>query len=203
MHPRCTRAARVTRVSPFAPRAPRPRYARSGDRTEDARKGRRPATGREKRKRRGPPRRAMSLLSAAVRTTRDVRAPRASPTTPRVAASWHEPLSFLSSSCAPMCAPAAGEGLKSGRASRAARFAREESGYRDHLFETPPARHCPSGRFSCSPPWASLRPHRRAATNSSLQSARTQPTLGWVDPPRRDPQKYVSSAPRVSIVAFS
>ena len=81
------------------------------------------------------------------------------------------------------------------RASRAARFAREESGYRDHLFETPPARHCPSGRFSCSPPWASLRPHRRAATNSSLQSARTQPTLGWVDPPRRDPQMYVRVCP--------
>ena len=49
-HPRCTCAARVARASSVAPRAPRPRSARSGDRREDARQGRRrrPATGREK-----------------------------------------------------------------------------------------------------------------------------------------------------------
>ena len=46
-HPRCTRAACVARTSPAAPRAPRPRSARSGDRREDARRGRRSATGRE------------------------------------------------------------------------------------------------------------------------------------------------------------
>ena len=46
-YPRCTRAARVARTSPVAPRAPRSRSARSGDRTEHARRGRRPATGRE------------------------------------------------------------------------------------------------------------------------------------------------------------
>ena len=61
-HPRCTRVARVARASPVAPRAPRPPSARSGDRREDARRGRRPATGREKRTRRGQPRRAMSRL---------------------------------------------------------------------------------------------------------------------------------------------
>ena len=47
-HPQRTRAARVARASPVAPRAPLPRSARSGDRREDARQGRRAATGQEK-----------------------------------------------------------------------------------------------------------------------------------------------------------
>ena len=49
-HPRCTRAARAARASPVAPRAPRPRSARNGDRREDARRGRRPATGHASRR---------------------------------------------------------------------------------------------------------------------------------------------------------
>ena len=49
-HPRCTRAARAARRAPVAPRAPRPRSARNGDRREDARRGRQPATGRASRR---------------------------------------------------------------------------------------------------------------------------------------------------------
>ena len=44
---------------PSPPRAPLPRSARSGDRREDARRGRRPS---KRKTRRGPPRRAMSVL---------------------------------------------------------------------------------------------------------------------------------------------
>ena len=58
-HPQRTRAARVACASPIAPRAPLPRSARSGDRREDARRGRRPS---KRKTRRGPPRRAMSVL---------------------------------------------------------------------------------------------------------------------------------------------
>jgi len=59
-HPQRTRAARVARASPVAPRAPLPRSARSGDRREDARQGRRAATGREKNQGREEPSRGGS-----------------------------------------------------------------------------------------------------------------------------------------------
>jgi len=79
------RRARRARVARRSPRALRPRSARSGDRREDVRRGRRPATGREKR--RGPPRRAMSRLSCGgenhPRCTRAARAACASPAPPR------------------------------------------------------------------------------------------------------------------------
>ena len=53
-HPRYTRAARVARASPVAPRAPPAlRTERRRSRREDARQGRRPATGRRRKKNRG------------------------------------------------------------------------------------------------------------------------------------------------------
>ena len=60
-HPRCTCAARVARAPPVALRAPLPHPARSGDRREGARQGRRPATEAPRRTR--PPQRATSVLN--------------------------------------------------------------------------------------------------------------------------------------------
>jgi len=60
-HPRCTCAARVARAPPVTPRAPLPHSARSGDRREGARQGRRPATEAPRRTR--PPQRATSVLN--------------------------------------------------------------------------------------------------------------------------------------------
>ena len=61
-HPRCTCAARVARAPPVTPRAPLPHSARSGDRREGARQGRRPATEAPRRTR-PPQRRATSVLN--------------------------------------------------------------------------------------------------------------------------------------------
>ena len=60
-HPRCTCAARVARAPPVTPRATLPHSARSGDRREGARQGRRPATEAPRRTR--PPQRATSVLN--------------------------------------------------------------------------------------------------------------------------------------------
>ena len=59
--PRCTCAARIARAPPVTPRAPLPHSARSGDRREGARQGRRPATEAPRRTR--PPQRATSVLN--------------------------------------------------------------------------------------------------------------------------------------------